>query len=261
MVTHGIIENRFLHVNKLEKRNGWKIKKTAGHVLWPEEKIRVWYPGETRLDISRQALKDVSVSASFSLTKAARRRSVGFCFSSTLLVSNTMPGLFPKSCTRMSSDLTENSTLRFFTTSLSSIHRPDILKWPFTRPLNEAKHDHWMCTRSVKSSATNFNQSRRLSTAVKHWFAKWRATTQNPGGSDMSNSQTAQLQLGYKPSLVKHIYQWIGAWYIRLLVVLMFRELLFNRSRDKVQKNKPLRYSMDQTTPEGMETPPPLQKK
>lgn len=61
MVTHGIIENRFLHVNKLEKRNGWKIKKTAGHVLWPEVKIRVWYPGERTLDISRQALKDVSV--------------------------------------------------------------------------------------------------------------------------------------------------------------------------------------------------------
>lgn len=192
MVTRGIIENRFLHVNKLEKRNGWKIKKTAGHVLWPEVKIRVWYPGETMLDISRQALKDVSVcclktnTASSSLTKAARRLNVGFCFSSTLLVSNTMPGLFPKSCTRMSSNLTENSTLRFFNTSLSGIRQPDILKWPFTRPLNEAKHDHWTWIWSVKSSATNCNQSCRLSTAVKHWFAKWRTTTQNaklsPGG-------------------------------------------------------------------------------
>lgn len=40
----------------------------------------------------------------------------------------------------------------------------------------------------------------------------------------------------------------------------MFRELLFNRSRDKVQKNKPPRYSMDQTTSEGMETPPSTAK-
>lgn len=108
------------------KRNRCKIKKPAGHGLWPEVKIQVWYPGETTMDSSRQALKDVPVcclktnTVSFSLTKAARRLrlNVGFCFISTSLVSNTMPGLSPKSCTWVSSDLTENSYLWFFETSI-----------------------------------------------------------------------------------------------------------------------------------------------
>lgn len=192
-------------------------------MLWPEVKIRVWYPGEAMLDISRQALKDVSVcwlkmnTASFSLTKAVRRLNAGFCFSSTLLVPNTMPWLFPKSCTRMSSDLTENSTLRFFNTSLSGNRQPDILKWPFTRPLNEAKHDHWMRIQSVKSSAANSNQSRRMSAAVKHRFTEWRATKQNaklsPGvGADMSNSWTIASRLQTVTN--QTFYQWIGTWYI-----------------------------------------------
>lgn len=69
----GITENRFLYVNKLTKEKEGKLKKTAGHVLWPEVEIGVWYPRETRMDFSRQALKDVSVCclktniASFSL--------------------------------------------------------------------------------------------------------------------------------------------------------------------------------------------------
>lgn len=46
-------ENRFLYVNKLTKEKDGKLKKTLGHVLWPEVKIQVWYPGETRMDISR----------------------------------------------------------------------------------------------------------------------------------------------------------------------------------------------------------------
>lgn len=61
LTARGITENRFLYVNKLTKEKDGKLKKTAGHVLWPEVKIRVGYPRETRMDISRQALKDVSV--------------------------------------------------------------------------------------------------------------------------------------------------------------------------------------------------------
>lgn len=66
LMARGITENTFLYVNKLtkEKDGEKKIKKTAGHVLRPEGKIRVWYPRETTMDISRQALKDVSVCLS-----------------------------------------------------------------------------------------------------------------------------------------------------------------------------------------------------
>lgn len=127
LAAHGIAENRFLYVNKLTKEKDGKIKKAVGHVLWPEVKIRLWYPWETAMDITRQALKDVSVcclktnTASFSLRqkhRAARRLGfrVGLCFISTLLVSSALLGLFPMSCTCMSSALRENSTLSFLKT-------------------------------------------------------------------------------------------------------------------------------------------------
>lgn len=55
----GMPENTFLYVNELTFEKDANVKKTAGHVLWPEAKIWVWYPRETTMDISRQALKDV----------------------------------------------------------------------------------------------------------------------------------------------------------------------------------------------------------
>lgn len=125
----------------------WKKKRMEN--LWPEVKIRVWYPRETTMDISRQALKDVSVcclktsTASFSLTQkhqALRRLilNVGLCFISTSLVSNTMPGLFPKPSYIFRADRKQHLEILqdlslFWTVFIVLIS----MKWPFARALNK----------------------------------------------------------------------------------------------------------------------------